>query len=428
MQKLFFILLVQIFFLNRCFSQPISTSTVGKGWAKNSVNTVIFRNKALTSFNEFQFTAYYDENANVVVAKRKRTASKWEVVVTPFKGKATDAHNSISIAVDSEGFLHMAWDHHDNPLHYAKSLRPLGLEFTPLLHMTGLQEEKVTYPEFHNLPDGSLLFCYRSGQSGRGNMVLNKYAPETQKWEQIQHNLLDGEGKRSAYWQMTVGPKGLYLSWVWRESWDVSTNHDLCYAFSADGGKSWQKSNGELYPENITQKTAEVIHAIPQNSNLINQTAMTVDVNGNPYIASYWNVNKIPQFQIVYREKDSWKLVQTHFLKKGFVLGGGGTKSIPISRPKILVKGDFIYLLFRAEERGNKISLAYAKKPFTNWNIKDITNESVGQWEPNWDKEAWELESKLYVFAQKVAQKDGEGLSSAEPTDVQIITLKKLPK
>lgn len=60
----------------------------------------------------------------------------------------------------------------------------------------------------------------------------------------VQNNLIDGENERSAYWQICVNKKGIYLSWVWRESWDVSTNHDICYAFSADWGQTWKNPMG----------------------------------------------------------------------------------------------------------------------------------------------------------------------------------------
>jgi hypothetical protein len=132
------------------------------------------------------------------------------------------------------------------------------LELSEEQSMTGNDEAKVTYPEFHNLSNGKLLFCYRSGASGRGNMVVKSYDVKTQKWTPLQHNLINGENQRSAHWQMCVGKKGIYMSWVWRESWDVSTNHDICYAFSADGGQTWEKSTGEKYNLPLTKTSAEI--------------------------------------------------------------------------------------------------------------------------------------------------------------------------
>lgn len=411
-----------------CFAQlKTNESEIGLGWSNNSVNTVIFRNSALTSFKNWQFTAYYNPDGKMVLAKRKLNSNSWQTQITPYSGNVKDAHNSISIVIDADGFLHVSWDQHDTRLRYAKSKTPFSVELGEEQSMTGVDESKVTYPEFHNLPNGKLLFCYRSGASGRGNMIVKSYDVKTQKWTSLQNNLLDGENQRSAYWQICVGKKGIYISWVWRESWDVSTNHDICYAFSADGGQTWEKSTGEKYNLPITKATAEIAWKIPQKSSLINQTAMTVDDDGNPYIANYWDDNGVPQYKVVYLYKGKWNIIKTDFHVNPFVLGGGGTKSIPISRPEILVNKSMLYLLFRDEERNNKITLAYTNLKKKQWKLTDITNYSVGQWEPNFDKELWQDKKQLHIFSQNVSQADGEGLAKIDPQPVRVIELKKLP-
>ena len=49
----------------------------------------------------------------------------------------------------------------------------------------------------------------------------------------------------------------IHLSWVWRETWHVETNHDLCYARSFDGGRTWYKTNGQKYELPIRLGNAE---------------------------------------------------------------------------------------------------------------------------------------------------------------------------
>lgn len=428
-QNYFFILSVFVFSsLQIAYAQPkTSESTIGLGWSNNSINTVIFRNSALTTFKEVQFSAYYNQQGKLVLAKRKLNSNTWETVVTSYDSNTKDAHNCISIAVDIDGYLHVSWDQHDTRLRYAKSKTPFGLDLGEEENMTGYEEAKVTYPEFHNLPNGKLLFCYRSDASGRGNMVMKSYDVKTRKWSSLQNNLIDGQNKRSAYWQIFVSQKRMYLSWVWRESWDVSTNHDICYAFSDDNGITWKKSNGEKYTLPITEATAEIAWEIPQKSSLINQSAMTVDKKGNPYIASYWSETGIPQYKVVYFANGEWSKMDTDFHSKPFYLGGGGTKSIPISRPEILVDSNMVYLLFRDEERNNRISLAYANLVKKEWKVTDLTSDSVGQWEPNFDKELWKKSLNLHIFSQKVNQVDGEGLSKSEPTAVSVLEVLKLP-
>ncbi|MFB9110967.1 BNR repeat-containing protein [Flavobacterium gyeonganense] len=417
-----------------CATKSSKEIPVGLGWSNNSVNTVKFRKNAVTTFKDLQFTAYYDADGSVVLGKRKLNSANWEIVKTPYTGHAKDAHNSISIAVDGDGYLHVSWDHHDTKLRYAKSKSPLSLDLDREESMTGIAEQKVTYPEFYNLPNGNLLFLYRSGSSGRGNMIINSYSVKDKKWSQIQSNLLNGEDKRSAYWQAKVDKKGtIHLSWVWRESWDVSTNHDICYARSFDGGLTWEKSNGEKYNLPITVASAEIAWKIPEKSSLINQTSMTADENGNPYIANYWSENNIPQFQIVYLENGIWKKSNTGFRQTSFSLGGGGTKKIPISRPDLLIKEEeknrYLYLLFRDSERENKVSMAYTNLcENSNWKVTDLTSASIGEWEPNYDISLWEKQKKLHIFLQNVHQVDGEGLAKSEPTMVRILEVNQLPK
>ncbi len=430
--KIIFIGILCVFCLVACSN--ISTTYIGKGWSLNSVNTVKFRKNAITTYKDYQFIAYYNQSSFLVLGKRKVDASKWNIVKTQYKGNTVDAHNDISIAIDGNGYLHVSWDQHDTSLRYAKSLEPLSLQLTDEIAMTGRQEDKVTYPEFYNMPNGNLLFFYRSGASGRGNLVVNSYDVVSKQWTQIQSNLIDGEEKRSAYWQACVDSEGIvHVSWVWRETWNVETNHDLCYARSKDGGKTWEKSTGETYKLPITIDTAELAWRIPQNSNLINQTSMCVDKNGNPYIATYFNENKIPQYQVIYLEANHWKKINTGFRKSPFVLGGVGTKKIPIARPDILMddskKQEMFYILFRDEESGNKVSLAYSNlKDNSIWKVKDLSKQVVGQWEPNYDISLWKNKKELNIFMQNVTQIDGEGLGNTNASEVQILEVKSLRK
>ena len=434
MRSFYSLYVLLICFMVGC--NPIKTRVVpvGKGWANNSVNTVIFRQNALFSTDNYQFLSYYDADARLVLAKRKPTDTIWELNKTQYFGNAKDAHNDISIALDGKDILHSSWDHHDNALNYAKGIQPLSIDLGSKVSMTGANENKVSYPQFYNLKGGNLLFLFRSGQSGEGSLVANTYEVSTGKWQQLHKNLIDGEGKRNAYWQACVDHSGtIHLSWVWRESWDVATNHDMGYAKSTDGGKTWEKSTGEAYTLPITAKTAEYAWKIPQNSSLINQTSMTADRSGNPYIATYWTEGTKTNYQIIYQENGAWKKENTSFRNTAFELGGGGTKRIPISRPAILLddngdKNPIVYLLFRDAERGNKISLAYHTLTEKTWKVVDLTKESVGAWEPNYDMGLWENDKKLHIFMQKVDQLDGEGLADDPASMVQVLEVLKLPK
>ena len=74
---------------------------------------------------------------------------------------------------------------------------------------------------------------------------------------------------------------------------------------------------------------------IPQNAELINQTSMSTDAGGHPYIATYWRNpdSDVPQYRIVWHDGVNWHNRQVSERKTPFSLKGGGTKMIPMSRP-----------------------------------------------------------------------------------------------
>lgn len=404
---------------------------VREGWANNSVNTTVFRKNSLVSLGNIQFIAYYDQDGYIVLGKRKISDKSWTLKRTQYTGNVRDAHNVISIVVDGDGYLHVSWDHHGHPLRYARSIAPYSLDLGDKESMTGETENHVTYPEFFRMPDGNLIFMYRDGESGRGNLVLNRYDLKTRKWTQIQKNLIDGENLRNAYWQACIDSRGtIHLSWVWRETWDVSTNHDLCYARSFDGGKTWEDSKGNKYNSAININTAEYACYIPQEHELINQTSMTTDENGNPYIATYWREkdSDIPQYHIVYNKDGKWNTLNLNFRKTPFSLKGGGTKRIPISRPQVISSTHnnktSLKLIFRDEERGSKVFLATCDDILSNkWDIADLTDFSVNSWEPSYDTELWKNNKLLHIFVQNTEQVDGEGKADIPPQQVYVLEL-----
>jgi hypothetical protein len=426
--------LFTVSFLFSCynlFAQSVSVKLVNvdSGWAGNSVNTTIFRKNSLVTFHNWQFIAFYNKKGNVVLGKRRLGENNWQLSTSTLKGNVADAHNVISIMVDGDGYLHLAWNSHNTQLHYVRSRAPGSLEMSTEMPMTGEHESRVSYPEFYRLVNGNLLFIYRDGGSGNGSLLMNQYDVKTKAWKQLHSNLIDGEGQRSAYWQACVDAKGtIHISWVWRETPDVATNHDLCYACSRDGGLTWQKSSGEKYQLPITASTAEYAVRIPQKSELINQTSMFADADGHPYIATYWREHNstVPQYHLVYNIGGTWQQQNMSFRKTAFTLSGGGTKRIPISRPQVIAwqngKSLAAALIFRDEERGSKVSAAMNSNLGTDhWNVIDLSSTSVGLWEPTYDTELWKEKHLLHLFLQNVEQLDAEGKANMPPQMVKVL-------
>jgi hypothetical protein len=398
---------------------------------------VIFRRNSVITHGETQYAAYYDPQGRVVLAKRKLGSGRWQKRVTQYRGNVRDAHNSISITVDGDGYLHMAWDHHGHPLRYCRGVEPGSLKLTDKMNpedAPGTPAEaprtwRVTYPEFYRMPDGNLLLLFRHGASGRGNLVIYRYDLKARHWILVHENLIDGQGQRNAYWQACTDTRGrVHLSWCWRETGDVATNHDLCYARSNDSGKTWARSDGTPYQVPINAGTAEYALRIPQDSSMMNQTSMCADSKGRPYIVNYWadRGSNMPQYRMVYHDGQRWRVTQVGRMTTSFHLRGGGTKSVPLGPPMIVAdttgQTDKAYMIFRADERGGRLTVAICPDLSNpNWSFQDLTDFSLDRWEPSYDTELWKREKKLHIYTQTVSQGDGERATDLQPTAVSIL-------
>lgn len=405
---------------------------LGLGWARTKVNMAIFRHSAVDSAGGRQVAGWYDGEGRVCLGERRLGEDSWRVEVTDLRGRVTDAHNVISLAFDGAGELHVSWDHHGHPLRYLRVPAGGGLGSGERRVMLGRGEERVTYPEFYRLPNGDLLFFYRDGSSGAGNLVLNRYRLSPLgggEWERVQSNLIDGEGERNAYWQACVDGAGvIHLSWVWRETPDVVTNHDLCYARSADGGVTWTNSAGVRLSVPLTQANSEYAFRIAQGSELANQTSMSVDGAGRPVVATFWRESEagaVPQYRLVYLSERGWRMVQVGERTLNFERRGGGTKRPPISRPLLLLDSAAgsrrAVVLFRDEELGGGVTAAVAGDYESgDWQYWRLT-ERVGQADPLVDFSVWRERGEVHLLSQLTGQGDGEREEFVLPTAVRLL-------
>jgi hypothetical protein len=198
----------------------------------------------------------------------------------------------------------------------------------------------------------------------------------------------------------------------------------MCYAMSSDAGVTWQKSSGEKYTIPISAATAEYVDRIPQNRGLINQTSMSADSSGFPYIATYFipEGESVPQYHIIWQTTSGWKTRAVTTRKTPFSLSGMGTKKIPISRPQVVIDhSQKVYLIYRDQEQGNRVTVSMSKdRQLDAWKMVNVTDYSVGHWEPTLDTELWKDSQKLHLFVQKVGQGDGDWLEDIPPQPVYI--------
>lgn len=391
---------------------------IGPGWAVNSVNATAFSKTPIVtsartdSGDEIQTVAYYDPQANLVIARKNLTrGTEWERHITQYSGQVLDGHNSISIAVDGDGYLHVSWGMHGQPMQYARSLEPWSMYLGPIEPLTGLQENQVTYPEFHQQANGNLYMLYRSGLSGDGNLVVNHYDTSARQWTQVQSNLIDGRSQgKSPYWQAAVDSQDrLHVAWNWRTTPDIYTNHDFMYARSVDAtGSAWETSTGETYSTPITAEQAELIVAIPEGSELMNQTAMAIDDADNPFVVSYWRPepDEPIQYMVMYLDEGEWTVHNTRLRQTDFTHYTSGSKLAIMGRPKILVTGSgadaIVHLIVRDRDfYGSAATLLSSRVGSEQWSSLALTDDSLRYWEPVFDIARWQRFGQLDILVAR---------------------------
>lgn len=305
-----------------------------------------------------QFVAYYDAEGRMSVAKRRLTESTWEHARLPVT-LGWDSHNHLTLGVDARGHVHLSGRMHDDPLIYFRTTEPLDittLERVPA--MVGEGEEHMTYPRFSTGPDGNLLFSYRSGASGKGDLWFNEYDVEQRQWRRLAPGpVIDGERVRSAY---AVGPtlgddRWWHLVWVWRDTNDAATNHDLSYARSRDL-VNWENGAGEQLPAPIRFSTGEVVDPVPVLGGLINNnTRLGFDGKGRPVIAYHKHDDSgHTQLYNARLEDGRWTVHRTSSWRERWEFGGGGTLvfKIEVDGVQALPDGRLLQRWFHADLGG----------------------------------------------------------------------------
>jgi hypothetical protein len=283
---------------------------------------------ALLTHEDRQFAAFYDEDRALTVAARTLGENAWKLVRLPTSVE-WDSHNDIVMAVDDDGYIHVSGNMHSSALVYFRTSLPLDVDSFERLSMLGMNEDRCTYPQFFRSPAGELVFMYRDGESGNGNHIFNAYTPATRSWRRLLGTALtDGQGARNAYPVGPIqGPDGLFhLVWVWRETSDAATNHDLSYARTADL-VAWESAAGHSNELPITLATSDIVDPVPSGGGMINNnTKVGFDAERRPIVAYHkFDAAGNTQLYNARFEDGAWVPHVTSDWDYRWDFGGGGT-------------------------------------------------------------------------------------------------------
>ena len=330
----------------------IQTIKIDSVWAGHPVPFCLY-----TKSNR-QYIAYYNAERSMVVGQRNLDENKFHLTVLPATKREThggtstittwDTHNYLTMEMDVDGYIHFSGNVHAHPLTYFRTRVPYDISTLEQIYtMTGKDEVKTTYPRFLTTQKGDLLFHYRNGGSGNGNEIYNRYNSKSKKWSRLLDvPLTDGQGLMNAYQsQPTFLKDGWYhLYWVWRDTPDCSTNHDLSYMKCRDLKNWYNVYNKKIkLPATLDDKSL-IVDPIPPKGGIINLAArMVLDQKNKPvFVYHKYDAAGNIQFYIAKMENNKWTYNQITNWDYRWLFEGGGS-----------INGEVSILNFKHRADGN---------------------------------------------------------------------------
>lgn len=322
---------------------------------------------------------------------------------SPFAAETKlDPHHSYVLGVDARGRLHAAGNNHNEGLRYACSA-PADPTRWSMGEMIGDDEERVTYPSFVSLPDGTLLFVYRDGRAGNGDVYLNRLQPGSERWERV-GVLVAGRGSDESPYlnHLAVGRDGaLHVSGCFRGKGGAAANSDVWHVAGADGGSTWRSAEGDPRELPLDHDTAPiVVPTQPRGSGLVNQMGAGVDAAGRPHVA-YFHYDDAGATQVALASHDGTRWHHrdvaplTHRMETETPIVDAS-----VARPQIACTADGnVWAVFRATHDGRDGRLSCIRcTPGLPLLELPLYDGDLGAWEPTLDSRALRERDELHLL------------------------------
>lgn len=337
-------------------------------------NAPSFNQDNLTTYKGHQYAVWWGEDKMPYIGKRKMPNGEWSITnlssvsnnVNPLAAPVyEDGHNNIVVAVSSDGYIHVAGNHHTHNFRYVRSESPEDISAfryeNYTAHITG-----VTYPQFFKDRNEKLYLIWRDGSSESGDTYIMHYYDRgdgNYGYFTDKRKLVDGKTDNVHGYLTHVAVdefNTIHIAGVWRETSQANTNHDIFYFKSSDGTATWKKSNGASQTIPLTKSNCEiVVDTVDLNSGIINQFGLEADVSGYPHVSYFkYDENGNTNLYHLYQRSGGWTNSKiTNFDTR--LDTDRSTWPALLSRPSVACLGNRVFIIYRVNygERKNTLRI-----------------------------------------------------------------------
>lgn len=367
---------------------------------------------AITSVNlsgtVYQAVCFWNSDSELVLGKRILDGA-WTFYNYPAITVAgDDNHDTISVGLDPNGYLHVCYGMHIQPLIYKKSDASINAwtsGLTGTSSMLGTNETEVTYPVFVNDPSGNLYFLFRDGGAASGDLYMYKYNHISETWlgvsGTVAGKLIDGKSDSlGEYWEHPCfdddfGSGGyLHLGFHFRSD---TSNSNKSKSYAKWDGINWKKSDGSSQTVPIRIGNAEVVDSDGVvNTGMTSFNTLYSDSNGNPHLVyPKTGADGYRHIYHAYHNGTSWTISQVTITSNPVVTDISDFVDL-IPAIAIDRSTNTLYVLHIDRTEGDELQLAKSTN-FTTWKFRRVYSHSLGSWTPKYDYVEFERSGILYI-------------------------------
>jgi len=384
------------------------------------------------------YFGYYDAERWLTVAELDPASGVVCRSRLPSQFGGWDSHNSVALAFDGNGQLQVAGNMHASPLVYGAAASSDSISDMSLSPMVGRDEDKATYPNFINDPDGKLYFAYRSGVSGNGDWFVN--VRDGQTWKRalegpVFSSTWEGSPTNAYPTVFRVFQDGyVHIAIIWRRTPDVASNYAITYARTHDF-VHWEDHEGRPITPPLDPGNSDVIEVTGEGQGLVNLARVSISTAGKPLIAytRYGPDGKNSLF-LASPSGDGWHRSIVATAEQQTVIAGGGTVpnlpafgdpdvsrgtlgSIDIAFPgearkRIFFDTDTLNVVSRPEAQANPI----AARPLNVSPPSGLVEVRKNSRSVRVDGVAGKLAGSIVYFSQGINRDKARECTSSQPT------------
>jgi hypothetical protein len=361
-------------------SNETGVYSFGKGSATDENQTG--SHTALASLDisgtRYQVAGFWNEEDKLVIAWREM-GEAWTIVESSISVSDDDRHDTVSVGLDTSGYVHVVYGHHNDPLNYAISNAALPSwtgTLTTGQTFTGSNESSVTYPFLFNDPTGKLYVRYRDGAAASGDWYLKSNTAGSSTWAGVTGAGTDGiivNGKTST--DGVYGPEPKFTDdfngtgtgeMFFVGQWNKGGTYNEDFFFAAWDGTNWTQSDGTSQTMPVTAANCDTFITI---ANTLDQGwgGITYDSQSRPHLI-YYQEDGSGDLQMKHAVYDSgWTLYAiTAIASSSFQTG------------ETFAKGDVIYTFYKDYTQDNLIRRKISgDNDYTSWSDNVLYSESL---------------------------------------------------